>query len=86
MTQTIYEGKWEEIASHASELKGRQVRLTVLDQISDEGQISPCHSLAEALKGKVGIIEGASPNLSNHTGEKFAELIEEKYLKGEELS
>jgi hypothetical protein len=31
MTQPIYEGTWEEIASIASELTGRRVRLTVLD-------------------------------------------------------
>ncbi len=86
MTQPIYEGTWEEIASHASELKGRRVRLTVLDQIPDEVTIPPCHSLAEALKGKVGIIDEASPDLSTHTGEKFAELMQEKYLKREELS
>jgi hypothetical protein len=34
----------------------------------------------------VGIIEGASPDLSTQTGEKFAELIQEKQLKREELS
>ncbi len=86
MTQPIYEGTWEEIASHASELSGRRVRLTVLDQIPDEVRTPPCYSLAEALKGKVGIIDGASPDLSSHTGDKFAELMQEKYLKQKELS
>ena len=86
MTQPIYEGTWEEIASHASELTGLRVRLTVLDQNSDEVKTPPCQSLAEALNGKVGIIEGASPDLSNHTGEKFAELMQEKHSEREELS
>ena len=86
MTQPIYEGTWEEIVSHASELTGRRVRLTVLDHISDEVNTPPGYSLAEALQGKVGIIEGASPDLSTHTGERFAELMREKHLKREELS
>jgi hypothetical protein len=30
MTPQILEGTWEEIASHAPELRGRRVRLTVL--------------------------------------------------------
>ena len=86
MTQPIYEGTWEEIASIASELTGRRVRLTVLDLISDEQKTPPSDSLAEVLKGKVGIIEGASPDLSTQTGENFAELMQEKQLKREELS
>jgi hypothetical protein len=61
MRQRIYEGTWEEIAVCASELKGRKVRLIVLDAISGEEKTPPSNSLAEALKGKVGIIEGASP-------------------------
>ncbi len=71
----IYEGTWEEIASHASELTGRRVRLTVLDLISDEEKTPPGYPLAEALKEKVGIIEGASPGLSTQTGEKFTEFL-----------
>lgn len=86
MTQPIYEGTWEEIVSHASELKDRRVRLTVLEPITDEDKTALDYSLAEALKGKVGIIEEASPELSTHTGGKFAELMQEKYLKKEELS
>ncbi|NCT43132.1 MAG: hypothetical protein GPJ35_06955 [Microcystis aeruginosa G11-09] len=86
MRQRIYEGTWEEIAVCASELKGRKVRLIVLDAISGEEKTPPSNSLAEVLKGKVGIIEGASPALSTQTGEKFAELMQEKQLKREELS
>ena len=80
MKQAIYEGTWEEIASHASELTGRRVRLTV------EVRTPPCYSLAEALKGKVGIIDEASLDLSNNTGQKFAELMQEKYSQRGELS
>jgi hypothetical protein len=86
MTQPIYEGTWEEIASIASELTGQRVGLTVLDLISDEQKTPPSDSLAEVLKGKVGIIEGVSPDLSTHTGEKFADLMQEKQLKRGDLS
>jgi hypothetical protein len=86
MLQQTIEGTWEEIAAYASELKGRRVRLTVLDSVSDEEKIPSSNSLAEVLKGKVGIIEGVSPDLSTHTGEKFAELMQEKQLKRGDLS
>ena len=32
MTQQIYEGAWEEVITHASELQGRRVRVTILDE------------------------------------------------------
>ena len=31
MSERILEGTWEEVSSHASELNGRRVRLTVLE-------------------------------------------------------
>lgn len=64
MKQSIYEGTWEEILSCASELKGRRVRVTVLDLVSDEEETIHNNSLAESLRGKVGIIEDASSSLS----------------------
>jgi hypothetical protein len=30
MEQLVFEGSWEEVASHASELAGKRVRVTVL--------------------------------------------------------
>jgi hypothetical protein len=32
MTHPVYEGIWEEISRHATELAGRRVRLTILDE------------------------------------------------------
>ena len=81
MVQPIYEGTWEEIVSHASEFAGRRVRLMVLDQLPEQNEKSEHYFLADALNGKVGIIDGASPDLSTHTGEKFAELVKEKHHK-----
>ena len=31
MQYPVYEGTWEEVAAHAKELAGKQVRLTVLE-------------------------------------------------------
>ena len=38
-------------------------------------------SLAETLRGKTGIVEGASPDLSQKTGEKFASFMVEKHKR-----
>ena len=86
MTQEIYEGTWEEIVSHASELAGRRVRLMVLDQLPEQNEKSEYYSLADALNGKVGIIDGASPDLSTRTGENFSDLVKEKHHKPDRLS
>ena len=86
MAEQIYEGTWEEIVSHTSELAGRRVRLMVLDQLPEQSEKSEYYSLADALSGKVGILDGASPDLSTHTGEKFTELVKEKHDKSDKLS
>ncbi|MGK7915838.1 MAG: hypothetical protein AB4038_09860 [Prochloraceae cyanobacterium] len=36
MTQTTFEGLWEEVSTHAAELAGRRVRVTVLDDESPQ--------------------------------------------------
>ena len=65
MAQQIYEGTWEEIVSHSSELAGRRVRLMILDQSPEQSEKSEHYSLADALSGKLGILDGASPDLSS---------------------
>ena len=71
MTQTNYEGTWEEILTHTSELRGKKVKLTVIDD-TEQPQIKvESKSLSEVLKGKIGIIEGASPELSQNTGQQY---------------
>ena len=34
MEQSVYEGTWEEVASHGAELVGRRVRLTIVEEPS----------------------------------------------------
>ena len=81
MAQQTYEGTWEEIVVHAAQLVGKRVKLIVLDEISESRESLPTRSLAETLKGKVGIVDGASPNLSENTGKKFADIVAEKHRK-----
>jgi hypothetical protein len=76
MAQIIYEGTREEILSHASDLKGKQVKLTVIDDV--EPQMTLPKSLASLLKGKIGIIEGASPDLSENTGQQYVNFLKDK--------
>jgi hypothetical protein len=59
MTQPIYEGTWEEIVSHASELTGRRVRLTVLDHISEEAS-----QLMDMVGGHPALVQIALYHLS----------------------
>ncbi|NJN23107.1 MAG: hypothetical protein HC810_00105 [Acaryochloridaceae cyanobacterium RL_2_7] len=55
---------WEDI--HTDELTGHRVRVTVLDTPPPPPQPM---SLADTLRNKVGIVEGASPDLSEKTDE-----------------
>lgn len=73
------EGTWEEILAHAPELAGHRLRVTVLESLETEQTETKRPSLAETLRGKIGILDGASPDLSQKTGEKFTSLMEEKY-------
>ncbi|MEM9276835.1 MAG: hypothetical protein AAGA80_28430 [Cyanobacteria bacterium P01_F01_bin.143] len=83
MVQPIYEGTWEEIGSHTSELAGRRVRLMVLDQLPEQSEKSEYSSLADALSGKVGIIDGTSPDLSTRIRKLF--LNQENLIKKQEV-
>jgi len=76
MAQIIYEGTWEEILSHASEFRGKQVKLTVIEEV--EPQTTLPKSLASVLKGKIGIVEGTSPDLSENTGQQYVNLLKNK--------
>lgn len=79
MKQTNYEGTWEEILTHTSELKGKKVKLTVIDDTEQHQTKAESKSLSEVLKGKIGIIEGASPELSQNTGQQYLNLLLDKH-------
>ena len=64
MSQLILEGTWEDIASHADELAGKQVRLIVVDEVARLNGDHPTveeRPLSEALEGLIGIIDSREP-------------------------
>lgn len=76
MEQQTFEGTWEEILLHASEFAGKRIKLTVL---SDEtAEHSDLCSLTKLLEGRVGQVSFHPSDLSEHTGEAFADLLEGK--------
>jgi hypothetical protein len=82
----IYEGTAEEIAEQlrGSNLTGK-LRATVVPEngAEIEGKGAPGVTLAERLKGRVGLFDFGDANLSEDTGRKFSELLAEKHRKGQ---
>jgi len=83
MEQHTFEGTWEEILLHASELVGRRVKVTVL--VNETPNPQTTNTLDKLLQGRVGRVYFQPSNLSERTGEAFADLMIAKY-KPSELS
>jgi hypothetical protein len=79
MTQ-IYEGTWEEIAAHAEEWENKRLRVSV--EVLEEESANEQARLQNVLSGLVGASKGLPPDLSENTGQKFAEIIAEKHQEG----
>jgi hypothetical protein len=77
MEQRTFEGTWEEIQLHASELIGRRVKLTVLS--FDDPKSQQPVTLDQILKGRVGQVRFQPSNLSARTKEAFADILADKY-------
>lgn len=77
MKQRTFEGTWEEILLHASELIGQRVKLTVLS--ADEPELQQPVTLDQLLQGKLGRVRFQPPNLSTRTKEAFADIMADKY-------
>ncbi|QLE56222.1 hypothetical protein [Nostoc sp. TCL26-01] len=77
MTQQIFEGTWEEILQHATEFAGQRVRLTILTTETASQPVE--ENLGKRLQGRVGKVHFQPSNLSEFTGEAFAELLENQY-------
>jgi len=75
----LFQGTWEEISAHAEEFKGRKDLTLIVprddepDKVEFEGV-----SLAEALKGRTGLVSFEPADLSQDTGKKFAALLAQK--------
>ncbi len=77
MEQRTFEGTWEEILLHEPELIGRRVKLTVL--ANQDASLQNTTALDQVLKGRVGRVHFQPSNLSERTGEAFADLLEDQY-------
>ena len=79
MSQTI-EGTWEEIAARADELRGKKLRVTVLElPRQSETEAEKQARLQRALKPLMGTIDNLPPDLSERAEEYFAQIMDEKY-------
>lgn len=70
------QGTWEEIASHAADLSGRD-DLVLIVPANSAGRMpaEPAMDLAEQMKDCIGSIDLGDAYLSENTGEKFTQLL-----------
>jgi len=72
----VIQGTWEEIASHADELSGRDGLVLIVPANADSGtSAQTAMDLAEQMKDYIGSIDLGDANLSEDTGEKFTKLL-----------
>ena len=80
----VYEGTWEELSTHAEEFR-HLPKLTLIVPAPAENGIETngkaAVTLAERLKGRVGLFDFGDANLSEDTGRKFTELLVENHEK-----
>ncbi|MBS1786856.1 MAG: hypothetical protein JST85_04000 [Acidobacteria bacterium] len=50
MSQLVFEGTWEEVVCHSSELAGKKVRLTVLEESPDEERAAAAAAIREGME------------------------------------
>lgn len=77
MEQPTFEGTWEEILLHASELAGQRVKVTVLSPKAPKPQQQV--TLDQTLRGRIGQVRFLPSNLSAQTKESFADILADKY-------
>jgi len=77
----VIQGSWEEISARAEEFKDRNDLLLIVPAASEtqNGIVKEGISLAEALKGRTGLVSFEPSDLSKNTGKKFASLLTEKH-------
>jgi len=81
----IFEGTWEELATHAEELRGKRLRLTIISNPGDADEANQPFqpkNLAEFLGDFIGSVEGNSANNSEDTGDKFTRYLVKKHADG----
>lgn len=82
MENQVFEGKWEEIATHAKELSGRRVRITVLNDESSPTLDQTLSELLQAAETLEPQEQQSMPfNPAEDTGKAFTDIVVEKYKK-----
>ena len=79
----LIQGSWEELSARAEEFKDRNDLMLIIpaDVEAKNGTVREGMSLAEALKGRTGLVSFEPTDLSEDTGRKFAALLVEKHQK-----
>ena len=75
--EQIIEGTWEEIAARADELRGKKLRVTVLEPPAKSRYDGM--TLAEIFAGRTGVIDNLPPDLSERAEEYYSQIMDEKY-------
>lgn len=79
----LIQGSWKDLCARAEEFKDRDDLMLIIpgDAETKNGTIKADMSLAEALKGRTGLVSFEPSDLSEDTGKKFAALLLEKHQK-----
>ena len=79
----LIQGTWEELSVRAEEFKDRRDLMLIVPGDPDvkNSALKEGVSLAEALKGRTGIVSFEPTNLSENMGRKFTDLLVEKHQK-----
>ncbi|MCX6382799.1 MAG: hypothetical protein NT023_25520 [Armatimonadetes bacterium] len=81
----LLEGTWEELLSHAEELRGKRLRITVLPNAAsplNRNEEPPSLSMTDFLSDFIGCVEGSGANNSEEIGVKYAAHLVEKHREG----
>ena len=79
MEQRTFEGTWEEIVSHGSELAGRKVRLTVLYEPGSPVMLD--RTLAHLIEDAEQLVGTLPAKLPTRTADAWSEGVIEKYRR-----
>lgn len=86
MLEFKFTGRWErvheELHEHEEELGGREVVVNISETKSQYPPSGKQKTLGELFKGRIGTVPFDPPDLSEKCGEKFTEILEEKYREG----
>jgi hypothetical protein len=73
----LIQGSWEELSARAEEFKNRRDLMLIIpgDAETAISTVKEGVNLAEALKGRTGLVSFEPTDLSEDTGKKFAALL-----------